>query len=59
MAGFPLTRIDTQTEKVVQQFYGEGGGDIHVGSGALWLTNVSAGTLWRLDPKRIAATLAE
>jgi streptogramin lyase len=59
MQGFPITRIDTTTEKVVQQFYGDGGGGIYVGSGSLWLTNVNAGTLWRLDPKRIAATLAE
>jgi len=61
MQGFPLTRIETVTdkEKVVQQFYGEGGGAIHVGSGALWLTNLNNGTLWRIDPKRVAATLAE
>jgi streptogramin lyase len=59
MQGFPLTRIDPQTERVVQQFYGEGGGAIHVGLGALWLTNLNSGTLWRLDPKRITATLAE
>ena len=59
MPGFPLTRIDTGTEKVVQQFYGEGGGAIYVGSGALWLTNPAAKTLLRIDPKRVAATLAE
>jgi virginiamycin B lyase len=59
MPGFPLTRIDTTTEKVIQQFYGEGGGDIHVGLGSLWLTNLNNGTLWRIDPKRVAATLAE
>jgi streptogramin lyase len=59
MQGFPLTRIDTTSEKVIQQFYGEGGGAIAVGSGALWLTNLNNGTLWRIDPKRVAATLAE
>ncbi|HUB78829.1 MAG TPA: hypothetical protein VMB03_08545 [Bryobacteraceae bacterium] len=61
MPGFPLTRIDTTVdqEKVVQQFYGEGGGAIQVGLGSLWLTNLRGGTLWRIDPKRVAATLAE
>jgi streptogramin lyase len=59
MQGFPLTRIDTTAEKVVQQFYGEGGGAIHVGLGSLWLSNLNNGTLWRIDPKRVAATLAE
>jgi virginiamycin B lyase len=59
MAGFPLTRIDPGADKVVQQFWGAGGGAVHVGLGSVWLTNVHEGTLWRLDPKRIAATLAE
>ena len=61
MQGFPLTRIDTTTdrEKVLQQFYGEGGGAIQVGLGSLWLSNLNNGTLWRIDPKRVAATLAE
>jgi hypothetical protein len=59
MHGFPLTRIDTASEKVLQQFYGDGGGGIHVGQGSLWLTNLDNGTLWRIDPKRVAATLAE
>jgi len=61
MQGFPLTRIDTTAdkEKVVQQFYGEGGGAIQVGLGSIWLSNLNNGTLWRIDPKRVAATLAE
>jgi streptogramin lyase len=61
MQGFPLTRIDTTTdkEKVVQQFYGAGGGAIQVGLGSIWLSNLNTGTLWRIDPKRVAATLAE
>jgi virginiamycin B lyase len=59
MQGFPLTRIDPAKETVVQQFYGEGGGAIHVGLGSLWLSNLNNGTLWRIDPKRVLATLAE
>ncbi|HEY4085289.1 MAG TPA: hypothetical protein VGM43_05085 [Bryobacteraceae bacterium] len=59
--GFPLTRIDPETdkEKVVQQFWGEGGGLITVTNGAIWLSNASKGTVWRLDPRRVYATLAE
>ena len=59
LEGFPLTRIDPQTEKVVQQFWGAGGGAIQIGADALWLSNTREGTLWRLDPKRVRATLAE
>jgi streptogramin lyase len=60
--GFPLTRIDPATEKVVQQFWGEGGGAIQFTTGqtsAIWLSNLNNGTLWRIDPKRVLATLAE
>ena len=59
MPGFPLTRIDPATDKVVQQFYGEEGGLLRVGLNFVWLVNREAGTLWKLDPRRIAATLAE
>lgn len=58
-SGFPVTRIDPETNKVVQQFYGESGAAILVGQGSVWLSNPREGNLWRLDPKRIAATLAE
>ncbi len=59
LTGFPITRIDPTSEKVAQQFWGSGGGAIHFGQGSLWLTNLQEGTLWRIDPKRILATLAE
>ena len=59
LTGFPITRIDPSSEKVAQQFWGPGGGAIQFGQGSLWLTNLELGTLWRLDPKRILATLAE
>jgi streptogramin lyase len=57
--GYPLTRIDPGADKVVQQFWGPGGGAIQIAANALWLSNLHEGTLWRLDPKRIQATLAE
>ena len=58
-AGFPLARIDITSESVVQQFQGEGGGVLAVSPGAIWLGNVKAGTIWRIDPKRVMTTLPE
>src|SRR5260370_25454878 len=55
--GFPISRIDPASNKVVQQFTGEGGDAIRVGAGSEWLSNLKAGTVWRIDPKRIEATL--
>jgi virginiamycin B lyase len=57
--GFPLTRIDAAAETVMQQFQGEGGGALAVTAGAIWLANVKIGTIWRIDPKRVVATLPE
>lgn len=53
---YPLTRIDPSTNKVVQQFYGEGGDSIRAGRGWVWLTHLRTGLVWRLDPRRIEAT---
>jgi virginiamycin B lyase len=57
--GFPLSRIDVASESVVQQFNGEGGGALALSPGAIWLANVKAGKIWRIDPKRVIATLPE
>jgi virginiamycin B lyase len=59
--GFPLTRIETKAgrERVAQQFWGEGGGVVSVSAGAIWLSNSGKGSVSRLDPKRVIATLAE
>ena len=57
--GFPLARIDVGSERVLQQFYGEGGGAIALSPGAIWLGNTKTGSVWRIDPKRVAATLPE
>jgi YVTN family beta-propeller protein len=56
---YPITRIDASTNKVVQQFYGDGGDAIRFGLGSVWLSNLRAANVWRLDPKRIVATLPE
>jgi virginiamycin B lyase len=54
---FPLSRIDPSTNAVAQQFYGKGGDAVRVGLGSVWLSNLEAGNVWRLDPRRIEATL--
>jgi streptogramin lyase len=56
---YPITRIDPATNKVAQQFFGPGGDSIRVGLGSVWLTNIRAGNIWRIDPKRVLATLPE
>ncbi len=53
---YPLSRIDPSTNKVVQQFYGDGGDSVRAGHGWVWLTHLRAGLVWRIDPKRIEAT---
>lgn len=57
--GFPITRINAATAKVVQQFAGEGAGLIYTGLTSLWLADPQAKSVSRFDPKRIVATLAE
>ncbi len=59
MTGFPITRIDPKDETVAQQFWGTGGGAIATSPGAIWLSNTTDGTVWRIDPNLIKATLAE
>jgi len=55
---FPISRIDPSTDKVVQQFKGDGGDSIRVGLGSVWLSNLKSGTVWRLDPSRVIATVS-
>jgi virginiamycin B lyase len=56
---YPLSRIDPATNAVVQQFTGKGGDAVRVGLGSVWLSNLEAGSVWRIDPRRVAATLPE
>jgi virginiamycin B lyase len=56
---FPLSRIDPSRNVVVQQFAGPGGDAVRVGLGSVWLSNLRAGNVWRLDPRRVEATLPE
>ena len=59
MPGFPITRIDPATDKVVQQFYGDAAGVLQSAGGFLWLAGTKSGKLLKIDPKRVIATLAE
>lgn len=57
--GFPIARLDPASDKVAQQFTGEGGGKIYFGSNAIWVPGLKPNTLSRFDVKRIKATLAD
>jgi YVTN family beta-propeller protein len=56
---FPLSRIDPSTNTVVQQFHGKGGDAVRVALGSVWLSNLQAGNVWRIDPRRVEATLPD
>jgi virginiamycin B lyase len=55
---FPISRIDPETEKVVQQFKGETGNRILAAGGSVWVGGAQDGKLVRIDTKRIKAVLA-
>ena len=46
--GFPITRIDPVTNKVVQQWAGKGGDSIRYAHGSIWLTFLTGAKVWRL-----------
>jgi virginiamycin B lyase len=46
--GFPITRIDPATNKVVQQWVGAGGDSIRYAHGSVWLTFLTGAKVWRL-----------
>lgn len=58
-AGFPLTKVDAKNDKVMQQFWGDGGGLVKIAFGSVWVGDAKGKRLVRLDPKRIALTLPE
>jgi len=52
MHDVPLTRIDPETNKVMQQWVGPGGDSLRVGLGSIWLTNYKQQTVSRINPKQ-------
>jgi virginiamycin B lyase len=47
--GYPITRIDPTTNKVVAQWTGKGGDSIRYAHGSLWLTFLTGAKVWRLS----------
>jgi virginiamycin B lyase len=47
--GYPITRIDPATNKVVQQWTGKGGDSIRYAHGSVWLTFLTGAKVWRLS----------
>jgi streptogramin lyase len=46
--GYPITRIDPASNKVVQQWAGKGGDSIRYAHGSVWLTFLMDAKVWRL-----------
>ena len=46
--GYPITRIDPATNKVVQQWTGKGGDSIRFAHESVWLTFLTGAKVWRL-----------
>lgn len=57
--GYPLTKVDAKTDKVLQQFAGEGGNMVRFAAGSVWLLHPAKMTVTRFDPKRVALTLPD
>jgi virginiamycin B lyase len=47
----PISEIDPATNRVVRQWVGDGGDSIRAGHGSIWLSNLRAHTIWRINPK--------
>jgi virginiamycin B lyase len=47
----PISEIDPSTNQVVRQWFGDGGDSIRAGQGSVWLSNLRAHTIWRIDPQ--------
>ncbi len=48
----PITEIDPATNTVVRQWTGDGGDSIRVAHGSVWLSNLRAHNVWRIDPSK-------
>ena len=54
MAHVPLTATDARAGVVRRQWVGDGGDSLGVSGGDIWLTDYSAGTLWRIEARDAA-----
>jgi len=48
----PITQIDPATNKVVKQWFGDGGDSIRIAHNSVWLSNLRAGNIWRFSPEQ-------
>jgi streptogramin lyase len=48
----PITEIDAATNQVIRQWTGAGGDSIRAGHGSVFLSNLRAHNVWRIDPKQ-------
>ncbi len=51
--GFPITKVDTATNKVVKQWKGKGGDSIRAAHGSVWLTFLAEKKVWRIDARQL------
>jgi virginiamycin B lyase len=49
----PISEIDPETNRVVRQWVGDGGDSIRAGHGSVWLSNLRAHTIWRINPNQL------
>jgi len=47
----PITEIDPATNTVIRQWTGDGGDSIRAGHDSIFLSNLRAHNVWRIDPK--------
>jgi YVTN family beta-propeller protein len=50
MPDTPVTRVDAATDRVLEQYVGEGGDCIGYAFGSVWLSNHQFGDVWRIKP---------
>jgi YVTN family beta-propeller protein len=48
----PICEIDPATNAVIRQWTGAGGDSIRAGHGSVFLSNLGAGNVWRIDPSK-------
>ena len=51
--GFPITKVDPATNRVVKQLQGNGGDSIRAAHGSVWLTFLRDKKVWRIDVKQL------
>lgn len=53
MFGFPITRIDPESNRVSRQWTGSGGDSIRAGLGSVWLTDLKGERVMRIDSGKL------